>query len=74
MYRLPTGEYYLADGLKHSFIRNDYRVNVTNETVEMMTADTFWIRIPDGTLAVVGGGGNSIVVNTSDEKYKNVKM
>lgn len=74
VYRLPTGEYYLADGLKHSFIRNDYRVNVTNETVEMMTADTFWIRIPDGTLAVVGGGGNSIVVNTSDEKYKNVKM
>ena len=73
VYRLPTGEYYLVDGLKHSFIRNDYRVNVTNETVEMMTADTFWIRIPDGTLAVVGGGGNSIVVNTSDEKYKNVE-
>ena len=73
VYSLPTGEYYLVDGLKHSFIRNDYRVNVTNETVEMMTADTFWIRIPDGTLAVVGGGGNSIVVNTSDEKYKNVE-
>jgi hypothetical protein len=73
VYRLPTGEYYLVDGLKHSFIRNDYRVNVTNETVEMMTADTFWIRIPDGTLAVVGGGGNSIEVNTSDEKYKNVE-
>ena len=73
VYSLPTGEYYLVDGLKHSFIRNDYRVNVTNETVEMMTDDTFWIRIPDGTLAVVGGGGNSIVVNTSDEKYKNVE-
>lgn len=73
VYSLPTGEYYLVDGLKHSFIRNDYRVNVTNETVEMMTADTFWIRIPDGTLAVVGGGGNSIEVNTSDEKYKNVE-
>lgn len=73
VYSLPTGEYYLVDGLKHNFIRNNYRVNVTNETVEMMTADTFWIRIPDGTLAVVGGGGNSIVVNTSDEKYKNVE-
>lgn len=73
VYSLPTGEYYLVDGLKHSFIRNDYRVNVTNETVEMMTGDAFWIRIPDGTLAVVGGGENSIVVNTSDEKYKNVK-
>lgn len=74
VYSLPTGEYYLVDGLKHSFIRNDYRVNVTNETVEMMTGDTFWIRIPDGTLAVVGGGGNSIVVNTADEKYKNVEI
>jgi hypothetical protein len=73
VYSLPTGEYYLVDGLKHSFIRNDYRVNVTNETVEMMIADTFWIRIPDGTLAVVGDGGNSIEVNTSDEKYKNVE-
>ena len=73
VYRLPTGEYYLVDGLKHNFIRNNYRVNVTNETVEMMTADTFWIRIPDGTLAVVGGGGNSIEVNTADEKYKNVE-
>lgn len=73
VYRLPTGEYYLVDGLKHNFIRSDYRVNVTNETVEMMTGDTFWIRIPDGTLAVVGGGGNSIEVNTSDEKYKNVE-
>lgn len=73
VYRLPTGEYYLVDGLKHSFIRNDYCVNVTNETVEMMTGDTFWIRIPDSTLAVVGGGGNSIVVNTADEKYKNVE-
>jgi hypothetical protein len=73
VYRLPTGEYYLVDGLKHSFIRNDYRVNVTNETIEMMTGDTFWIRIPDSTLAVVGGDRNSIVVNTSDEKYKNVE-
>lgn len=73
VYRLPTGEYYLVDGLKHNFIRNDYRVNVTNETVEMMTGDTFWIRIPDSTLAVVGGGGNSIVVNTADGKYKNVE-
>lgn len=73
VYSLPTGEYYLVDGLEFDFIRNDYRVNVTNETVEMMTGDTFWIRIPDGTLAVVGGGGNSIEVNTADEKYKNVE-
>jgi len=73
VYRLPTGEYYLVDGLKHSFIRNDYRVNVTNETVEMMTADTFWIRIPDGTLAVVGSGGDSIDIKTADDERKNVE-
>lgn len=73
VYRLPTGEYYLVDGLKHNFIRSDYRVNVTNETVEMMTGDKFWIRIPDGTLAVVGRGGDSIDVNMADEKYKNVE-
>lgn len=73
VYRLPTGEYYLVDGLKHSFIRNDYRVNVTNETVEMMTGNTFWIHIPDGTLAVVGGDGNSIGIKTADGEYKNVE-
>lgn len=73
VYSLPTGEYYLVDGLKHSFIRNDYRVNVTNETVEMMTGDTFWIRIPDGTLAVVGGGGDSIDIKTADDERKNVE-
>lgn len=73
VYRLPTGEYYLVDGLKHNFIRNDYRVNVTNETVEMMTGDAFWIRIPDGTFAVVGRGGDSISVRTADEECKNVE-
>lgn len=73
VYSLPTGEYYLVDGLKHSFISNDYRVNVTNETVEMMTGDRFWIRIPDGTLAVVGGGGDSIDIKTADDERKNVE-
>ena len=60
VYRLPTGEYYLVDGLKHDFVRSAYRVNVTNETVEMMVGryDPGWIRIPDGTLEVVGGGGD----------------
>lgn len=73
VYRLPTGEYYLVDGLKHSFIRNDYRVNVTNETVEMMIGGTCWIRIPDGTLAVVGWCGDSIFVKTADDEHKNVE-
>jgi hypothetical protein len=55
VYRLPTGEYYLVDGLEHDFIRNDYRVNATNETVEMM-CDEVWVKIPDGSLEVTGGG------------------
>ena len=36
VYRLQTGEYYLVDGLEFDFIRNDYRVNVTNETAEIL--------------------------------------
>ena len=70
VYRLPNGEYYLVDGLKHDFIRNDYRVNVTNETVEIMCDET-WVKIPDGTLAVVGRGGDSITVKTASGE-KNV--
>ena len=68
VYRLPTGEYYLVDGLEHDFIRNDYRVNVTKETVEIMCDET-WVKIPDGTLAFVCRGGDSITVKTkSGEK------
>ena len=59
VYRLPTGEYYLVDGLEHDFIRGDYRVNTTNETVEMMY-DEIWVEIPDGSLAVTGGGVGTI--------------
>lgn len=71
LYRLPTGEYYLVDGLEHDFIRNDYRVNVTNETVEMMCDET-WVKIPEGTLKVVGGGNDSITAKTADgEKWAN---
>ena len=72
VYRLEADEYYLVDGLKHSFIRNDYRVNTAKETVEMMTGDAFWIRIPDDALAVVGRGSDSISVKTADEECKNV--
>ncbi len=65
VYRLPTGEYYLVDGLDHDFIRNDYRVNVTNETVETMCDET-WVKIPEGTIKVVSGGNDSISVETAD--------
>ena len=64
VYRLPTGEYYLVDGLKHDFVRSDYRVNVTNETVETMVGgnDPEWIKIPDGSLDIVGRWSGSITV------------
>ena len=65
VYRLPTDEYYLVDGLKHDFVRSDYRVNVTNETVEKMVKTVggdgpWWIKIPDGTLEVIGQGSDSM--------------
>ena len=70
VYRLPTGEYYLVDGLEHDFIRNDYRVNTTNETVEMMCDET-WVKVPDKTLKIDGTSNDSIFVKTEDGE-KNV--
>ena len=63
VYRLPTREYYLVDGLEHDFIRSDYLVNVTNETVEFMCDET-WVKIPDKTLKVDGWAKDSISVKT----------
>ena len=65
VYRLPTGEYYLVDGLEHDFIRSDYRVNVASETVETMCGET-WVRIPDGALKIEGRSDCSIFVETAD--------
>lgn len=65
VYRLPTGEYYLVDGLEHDFIRSDYRVNVTNETVEMMCDDK-WFEIPDGALAVTCYSNMGVTIKTAD--------
>jgi len=65
VYRLPTGEYYLVDGLEHDFIRSDYRVNVTNEMVEMMCDET-WVNIPEGALKVDSRANDSITAKTAD--------
>ena len=65
VYRLPTGEYYLVDGLDFDFVRNDYRVNTTNETVEMMCDET-WVKVPDKTLKIDGRSNDSISVKTED--------
>ena len=69
IYRLPTGEYYLVDGLKSDFIRNDYRVNVTNETVEMMCEET-WVKIPDNALKVDSRSNDSISVQTANGRKR----
>lgn len=65
VYRLPSGEYYLIDGLEHDFIRNDYRVNTANETVEIMCGET-WVKIPGGTIEISGRSGDSIFAKTKD--------
>jgi len=70
VYRLPTGEYYLVDGLDFDFVRNDYRVNTANETVEMMCGET-WVKVPDKTLKIDGTSNDSIFVKTEDGE-KNV--
>ena len=36
-------------------MRNDYRVNVKDETVEILVGDT-WLLIPDGTKSIVSSG------------------
>ncbi len=63
VYRLPSGAYFLVDGLDFDFVRSDYRVSPDGETVEKMT-ESRWIPLPDGTIAVTGGSSDSIVVET----------
>jgi hypothetical protein len=65
VYRLSTGEYYLVDGLENDFIRSDYRVNVTNETVEMMCGK-LWIKIPDKTLSITAKSEDSLSVKMKE--------
>ena len=55
VYDLGDGMFYLADGLDCDFMRNDYRVNVKDETVEILVGDT-WLLIPDGTKSIVSSG------------------
>lgn len=64
VYLLPDGSYYLVDGLDADFLRNDYRINVTHETVEMLCGET-WVQIPDNTLRVCCRSGDSISVETA---------
>lgn len=55
VYRLESGAYYLVDGLDFDANRDHYRVNVSNETVEIKVKNgTKWAMIPNGATAVVG--------------------
>ena len=72
VYALGAGEYYLADGVDCDFMRNDYRVNVSNETVEI-NVDGVWLKIPDGTESIIGQGSDySLTVKTATGEEKTV--
>ena len=59
------GEYYLVDGLKGNRSRDDFRVNTSNETVEVMSWGR-WVKIPDGALSVSGTDGRAVFIKMPD--------
>ena len=65
VYQLPSGDYYLVDGLDADFIRNDYRINVTQETVEILCGQT-WLPLPDNALWVTMKSNDFVVAETAD--------
>ena len=73
VYALGDGKFYLADGLDCDFMRNDYRVNVAVETVEI-NLDGSWAKIPDGTKCVTGKGSDSLSVKTEAEEERRVTV
>lgn len=65
VYQLPSGDYYLVDGLDTDFIRNDYCINVTQETVEILCGQT-WLPLPDNALWVTMKSNDFVVAETAD--------
>jgi hypothetical protein len=51
--------------LDAEFIRNDYRINVTQETVEILCGQT-WLPLPDNTLWITMKSGDAVVAETTD--------
>ena len=73
VYALGDGKFYLADGVDCDFMRNDYRVDVAAETVEI-NLNGIWAKIPDGTKCVTGKGSDSLSVKTETEENKHVTI
>lgn len=73
VYALGDGKFYLADGVDCDFMRNDYRVDVATETVEI-NLNGIWAKIPDGTKCVTGKGLDSLSVKTETEENKHVTI
>lgn len=73
VYALGAGEYYLADGVDCDFMRNDYRVNVSNETVEI-NVDGVWLKIPDGAVTVNGRSSGSLSVEFESGEKKTMTI
>ena len=73
VYALGDGKFYLADGVDCDFMRSDYRVNVSNETVEL-NGDGVWLRIPDGTKAISSWGPGRLTAKTEADEEKGITV
>ena len=84
VYALDAGRYYIVDGLKshNEFMRHDYLVDVSNETVSIKWKNS-WFDIPpgEGVISSMGGsddgdcsfGISGRFADYSSEKYVTVK-
>lgn len=72
VYILANGDYYLVDGLVAEFIRNEYRVNAVDETVEVKGKYS-WILVPDGSLSITGKSDSGVIVETAEGEVATTK-
>ena len=73
VYALGNGKFYLADGVGCDFMRSDYRVNVSNETVEL-NGDGVWLKIPDGTEVISSWGSGHLTAKTEADEEKGMPI
>ena len=73
VYVLDDGKFYLADGVDCDFMRSDYRVNVSNETVEL-NGGGVWLKIPDGTKVISSWGPGHLTAKTEADEEKGITV
>ena len=64
VYALGTNQFYLVDGLEHDFIRTEYRIDVSSETVECRCGEFLWMQVPDNTISITGRSEDDLSVKT----------